>query len=98
MSAALRGCCRNTDVLARWGGDEFVVLTMGEIPTPESLEDQLLARLSKESTISLEVWASSLSVGTASLTADNQESLESLIKCADQDMYLRRARKRNHIG
>lgn len=96
VSNALQDCCRNTDVLARWGGDEFVVLAMGVSTSPAALQQQLLDRLATDSTIPTEIWQPSLSVGIAQIEPGTTETLESLIKRADEDMYLRRSSRRGN--
>jgi diguanylate cyclase (GGDEF)-like protein len=45
----LRRCCRSTDLVARWGGDEFVIVYSDEdLAAAESLAERIRSRVAKQ--------------------------------------------------
>ncbi len=86
---------RNSDLLARWGGDEFIVLG---INTTESFTSAILNRLEKnidEFNQTKKLPESiSLSVGFSYYDPENPQSLEQLIKEADERMYVNKKSKK----
>lgn len=85
---ALRGYSRASEILCRWGGDEFLLIGVGHKPDPFLLHERL------ESVIDLsgleEYWKPSLWIGSAEGTP-GAHSLDQVITQADHDMYARRA-------
>jgi diguanylate cyclase (GGDEF)-like protein len=87
VGLALRQGLRSYDVLARYGGDEFVcALVDASLPLAERRFRDIAEILSEA------VPGSSISVGFAELLED--ESLEAVIHRADRDMYERRSASR----
>ena len=96
VSQRLRGCLRETDTLARIGGDEFLVL-LPHIQSSQNsalLAQKLLASLKAPFVIEGHELFVSLSVGAA-IYPDDGEAIESLIKHADMAMYQAKERGRN---
>lgn len=99
MSRALRSVVRESDVVARWGGDEFVALVFRSesgVDT-DSIGERLneaLRRLAGESL----PFVVSASVGGASLDPATMTDFASAIDRADSDLYRRRqqVRARSH--
>ena len=92
MGREIRGAFRESDVVARWGGDEFVVVGLGIGSEPSVVESRLIERLRANPDVP-EEWIGSLSAGTARqpATAGPEDSLARLVDAADADMYRRRA-------
>ena len=88
VADALRSSVRASDVLGRWGGDEFVVVGMGEAQTPEVLEERV-RRTALEEGVDPAKWAAGVTVGIACCPPGEQEPVD-LIKQADAAMYARR--------
>ena len=89
VAAVIRGCARETDVVARFGGDEFSLIlpetgAEGAVAVAERIRDRLRAFLFlKEEGVSLHLTAS---IGVATLP-DVSGSAEELLKAADRAMY-----------
>lgn len=87
-AAAVVANTRADDLVVRWGGDELVVVGLGECPQPDTLTERLLETV-ELSGIDRSKWPGCLSVGTAQ-SAPGATSLATLIGQADADMYKRR--------
>jgi diguanylate cyclase (GGDEF)-like protein len=86
---ALRACVRANDLIARWGGDEFVVIGEGTAGSAEDLNARVNAELVMNEGLQGS-WPRSVTVGFASGPGDADVS--ALIARADTDMYRRRER------
>lgn len=91
---ALRGSTRLTDVVARWSGDEFVILGPGTGTSPLEMERRVRKRLATECPVPSEVWTPRVSVGSSTLVPWDDGNLEDLTRRADEDMHLRRSLRR----
>lgn len=85
---ALRASVRTEDAVARWGGDEFVVLGVGADGTAETLRERIVAHLAVEGTTRRDWWSGDVTVGMA--TASPETAFPGLLERADEDMYRRR--------
>lgn len=87
---------RETDVLARMGGDEFVVILTGvtELASLGRIAQNIINAMSLPFSLDNHVSYVSASIGIASYPSD-VDSLESLISAADQAMYVAKERGRN---
>jgi two-component system cell cycle response regulator len=84
----LRACFRQSDILARFGGDEFCVLmTDAGQDSVQQVRRRLQRRV--DLTNSVEKWCFkiSLSVGIAEIPAGRQTTLDELLSIADARMY-----------
>ena len=97
VSTALHRITRSTDVVARWGGDEFVVVGLGTGMRPDELEARMRVILRDISPFSDEEWAPLVSCGRSSLAPWDEGDLMSLLDAADRDMYLRRVLRRGTV-
>ena len=84
VAAAMQKVCRADDIIARWGGDEFVLL----LPKTGSEEAEKLAgRISNElSSHQIRAVQCSISLGHATKTADNEDILQ-VLGAAEAKMY-----------
>ena len=92
VADAVRNSMRASDVVGRWGGDEFIVLGIGE-PTPLT---QFLERLEAQFTasgIDRALWPGAVSLGAA-VAPPASFDFDALIAAADADMYAQRRARR----
>lgn len=97
VTAAMRECCRSTDVAARLGGDEFAVLLPA---TDEAGAAQLAERIRE--TVESELWAHralTMSIGVATLDSFplSEGSRQLLVEAADQALYQAKRAGRNCV-
>ncbi|HED36292.1 MAG TPA: bifunctional diguanylate cyclase/phosphodiesterase [Gammaproteobacteria bacterium] len=98
VSRIMQQRLRESDMLARWGGDEFVII-LPEISGPsdlkkvaESLMEKLQIELAEESFDNIVT----LSIGGA-LFPENGDNAESLLVQADKALYAAKDRGRNNV-
>jgi diguanylate cyclase (GGDEF)-like protein len=92
---ALEAAFRDSDVLARLGGDEYAVLAMAASSQNEAVILRRLEKSLKKSNASESRYELSLSVGMARFDPQHPVALGELMEKADQDMY---EQKRNRPG
>jgi len=85
---------RGTDVVARWSGDEFVVVGPGTGMSPLELERRVRARLITQPPVPTEVWNGRVSIGSATLVPWDEGDLATLVTKAELDMQMRRSLRR----
>lgn len=92
----LKGSFREPDILARIGGDEFVILAReGVLKTgPRLLMDRVLNNLNQHNEKNQAAYHLSLSMGTVAYDPDHPISLETLLAQADSLMYQEKQRKK----
>ena len=94
IADALRTITRGTDIVARWGGDEFCVVGPGPGMSPMELERRLRERVLQSPPVPVDVWEPKVCAGGAMLAPWDSGTLDTLLGKADQEMYLRRALRR----
>ena len=95
VATVLRGAVRESEVVARVGGDEFVVLVEDEPLAAEQLAERLRRRLAAASTKGDRRYKLSVSLGVAYWSAEEKATLQELIDRADQSMYVAKHAKRD---
>lgn len=87
VTRALRSCVRASDVLVRWGGDEFVVLGTGNDGSVHDLDRRVNAVLEADPELTNR-WPGAVTIGFS--IGDALVDVYDLIAEADEDMYRRR--------
>jgi len=84
----LKGCFRQMDIIARMGGDEFVILVVDStLKDKDYLIKRLENLISDYNQKSGKPYSLSISVGTAFYSSDYAKSLDTLLAEADVDLY-----------
>jgi len=95
VARRLHGCLRQTDTVARFGGDEFVVLLLGEIETDVlRVVDRITEALRRPVELAGSMHYVTASIGYARCPQHGEEA-DLLLQRADVAMYQAKARGRN---
>jgi len=99
ISARLEGCLRAGDTVARLGGDEFVAVLEGlrEAADTEQAAEAMKGSLESPYVVEDLNLVLTCTIGSAAFP-DDGESLETLLKQADIDMYRRKDERRREAG
>ncbi|MBN1333056.1 MAG: diguanylate cyclase [Synergistales bacterium] len=90
IAHAVRAAIRSSDILARWGGDEFMILTPVRIPCALKLAEKLRVKVE-----GLECGVSA-SFGVVEFCME--DTVEDLMKRADKALYNAKQKGRNSLG
>lgn len=94
VGAALRAMSRASDLCSRWGGDEFVALGLGDAPEEIVMERRVSDHVSQLDPAIRNLWTPAVTVGVASISADDADAFTTVINAADHRMYARREARR----
>jgi diguanylate cyclase (GGDEF)-like protein len=102
---ALRGAAsvlsesfRSSDAVGRFGGDEFVALSISEGEAAESIMERLAANLAIFNATSGKPFKLSLSIGSVVFSKGSDRDLEGLLREADAEAYRDKVRKKAPKG
>ena len=100
ISKILKSSLRDADLIARWGGDEFVILTIGSNEENINLVvDRIEENLNNYNASHSKPYKLSCSIGVAPATLDGRKPIEEVIAEADKAMYEeKRRRKAERLG
>lgn len=79
---------READVACRWGGDEFLIVGVGEVPDADEFAARIAASI--DSSDLQGIWVPNVGVGVA---ASAEDDIATIIRTADARMYERRLRQ-----
>jgi diguanylate cyclase (GGDEF)-like protein/PAS domain S-box-containing protein len=96
VASRLTGCLRSSDTVARWGGDEFVILLLAIASTQDitRVAEKILYTLSQEVVLEDKRIPISTSIGI-SIYPHDTENVDCLLKEADLAMYRAKATGKN---
>lgn len=95
-ASLLRQAFRQSDIIARMGGDEFAVLAVGDPTLAETMKDRLQELIRDRNALPDRAYTLSLSVGAAWSDPRNPETIDALMCRADLAMYEEKRRKKGH--
>ncbi len=94
----LRKTFRDSDIVARFGGDEFVILIINTIDEiKEKITDRLENNLTKYNVSSAKQYEISISYGLIPFVFDSTETIEQIIEKADIAMYEQKRNKKFRV-
>lgn len=96
VAQGITASCRAGDLVARWGGDEFIVFGLGDGRTPDDFAGRVMRHLAT-SGIDLGRWPGIVSCGLAAAPPLDLD-FDSLLQASDADMYARRRARREARG
>lgn len=98
VSARLGACTRKSDLVARFGGDEFVILleSLRELKDIAHIAEKILHSLPPPIAIPPHVLHVTTSIGIALVPADGEDA-DGLMKAADVAMYRAKEQGRNNF-
>ena len=95
LASVIRDCCSSTQICARFGGDEFIILGAGALTDEaESLERLFEKRLADINHILHKPYELSASIGTYISKVEESVTLFTMITTADEMMYERKKKKK----
>ncbi|NOT47982.1 MAG: diguanylate cyclase [Acidobacteria bacterium] len=102
LGRLIKSAVREADVVARWGGDEFVILTIGaKGESPHMMVERINVLLTEYNANSGLPYGIACSIGVAPIDPDGDETFEEMIAAADEAMYVEKKRRksdRNNIN
>jgi diguanylate cyclase (GGDEF)-like protein len=88
VASILKKVFRESDIIARVGGDEFAVLAIGAaMDAWDALESRLQQQIDKHNAVENRGYTISLSIGIAYSDLENDNSIDALMSRADALMY-----------
>ncbi|GAQ95709.1 diguanylate cyclase (GGDEF) domain-containing protein [Thermodesulfovibrio aggregans] len=87
VSKAIKNNIRESDIAARWGGDEFIVLLKGDIEGAKAVAERIFSSI-KNIKLDFGGQVINLSVSIGITTIDGTKNMETVIKEADHYTYL----------
>jgi diguanylate cyclase (GGDEF)-like protein len=98
LSRLLKQRLRRSDIVGRYGGDEFVALLLDcEAPIALNIMDEIRVHFSEIEFYPNEAKPLSLTISCGISTFPEYQSAESLSDSADQALYLAKASQRNRV-
>jgi len=99
LARILRSAVRSADIVARWGGDEFVILAIG---SPEENSEKLVTRIEDAieefNRTSGKPYTLACSIGISAVEVTSPEAFEAFLHEADLRMYEEKKQKKGVLA
>ena len=92
--ASIRSCVRQSDVICRWGGDEFLILLKCDIKSARGIMKKINRKLKDVNNTSGEPYDLSFSHGIKEINAYKHPHIDDIIAAADRLMYKNKMKKK----
>ena len=90
----IRSCIRRSDVVCRWGGDEFLLIIRATPQQAERIMDKIQEQLTAYNETGKRPYQIAFSYGVVELTNAEGETVDTLVAKADKKMYLHKMSKK----
>jgi diguanylate cyclase len=98
LAELLEGRLRERDVVARWGGEEFLVLLPGtDLAGAAAIAEQLRGAVAGASLLASHELTVTVSCGVAAVDADATAPIETAYRAADRALYAAKAAGRDRV-
>lgn len=102
VAAAVKACLRETDFVARWGGEEFLVLLPGtDVPAAVRLAERIRSSLASATHDAQGLEKVTLSAGVAVMSGAREDATTtrwtSMVRLADAALYRAKAEGRDRV-
>jgi diguanylate cyclase (GGDEF)-like protein len=95
LARIVKSVVRSGDLVARWGGDEFVILSIGAgDENIQLMSDRIQDRLEQYNASSGRPFRVACSIGVAPVVIDGSRTFEAVIAEADEAMYEEKKRRK----
>jgi diguanylate cyclase (GGDEF)-like protein len=98
VGKTLSNCFRASDVVGRWGGDEFVAILLGITKDSLTRASEKFRSLVAQSTLRMDGRLIRVTVSVGGAIVDPVDSRESLLKRVDHHLYASKRAGRNRVS
>ncbi|MGV2873677.1 sensor domain-containing diguanylate cyclase [Colwellia sp. E150_009] len=97
VAATLEGALRKTDFIARWGGEEFIVLLIDtSFESAKLIAEQLRVKIETNNSLAQQV-KKKITISLGVTQADDDDDADSLFKRADEALYEAKNTGKNQV-
>jgi diguanylate cyclase (GGDEF)-like protein len=98
VARTLSNCLRASDVVGRWGGDEFLAILPGITREALAKASEKIRKLVAKSTVAVDGTQISVTISLGAAMVAPGDSPQSLLKRADQHLYTSKQLGRNRVS
>jgi diguanylate cyclase (GGDEF)-like protein len=98
VARTLSNCLRASDIVGRWGGDEFLAILPGITLQALAKASEKIRKLVAKSTVAVDGTQISVTISLGAAMVAPGDSPQSLLKRADQHLYASKQSGRNRVS